>query len=409
MLCAMSPWWRAILLLASLAGAAPCAAQDAAPAPGNWFGERVRVSGEASASMSTTGARDEGWFNFSDYENSTVRSLRLSLVGEVTLTRRIAFITEVRTLQLQRPEAYALYVRVRPWLSQALDLHVGRVPPTFGAFPRRLYVADNPLVGMPLAFQYLTSNRPDALPATADELARMRARGWLASYSVGNRTEAAGLPIANALRWDTGLQVRWQRDRVTLYGALTQGTLGNPRLSDDNGGPQLAARVAYAPHPVVSLGASVASGPYLARSLTASLPGPGRLRRHRQRAYGGDVELSRDRWLIRGEAVWNRWEQPAFGAQAVRDLSVTAAMVEARYKLWPGVYAAGRVDRLAFSTIATSLGPLTWDADVRRVELGGGWTVRRHVLVKAAWQRNRRDGGRVRASDLGVVQVVAWF
>lgn len=409
MLCAMSPWLRAMLLLAATAGATPCVAQEAPPEPAGWLAEHVRLSGEASAAMSTTTAREEGWFNFSDYENSTVRSLRLSLVGEVTLSRRIALVTEVRTLQLDRPEAYALYVRVRPWLSQALDIHAGRIPPTFGSFPRRLYVADNPLIGMPLAFQYLTSIRPDALPASPDELARMRGRGWLANYSIGDPSEAAGLPIANALRWDTGVQVRWQRDPVTLYGAITQGTVGNPRLSDDNGGPQLAARVAYAPHPAVTVAASVASGAYLARSLTSSLPGPGRLRSHRQQVYGADVELSRDRWLIRGEAVWNRWEQPAFDVQSVRDLSATAAMVEARYKLWPGLYAAGRVDRLGFSTITTTIGARTWDADVTRVELGGGWTVHRHVLVKASWQRNRRDGGRVRASDIGVAQVVTWF
>jgi hypothetical protein len=46
---------------------------------------------------------------------------------------------------------------------------------------------------------------------------------------------------------------------------------------------------------------------------------------------------------------------------------------------------------------------------VRRFELGAGWTVWRHVLLKGVWQRNRRDGGRVRASDLGAVQVVTWF
>ena len=42
---------------------------------------------------------------------------------------------------------------------------------TFGAFARRTYANDNPLIGYPLAYQYLTSLRPDAVPATADALA----------------------------------------------------------------------------------------------------------------------------------------------------------------------------------------------------------------------------------------------
>ncbi len=108
----MFPWLRWGLLVAVLGAAAPCGAQDASPPRGNWFGEHVRLSGEASASMSTLGAEEEGWFNYSDYENSTVRSVRLSLVGEVTLLPRLAVITEIRTLQFEAPEAYALFVRI---------------------------------------------------------------------------------------------------------------------------------------------------------------------------------------------------------------------------------------------------------------------------------------------------------
>ena len=398
-----------VVLLALLRWAAPCAAQDDTEPAGSWFRDHVRVSGEASASVSTRDAEDEGWFNFSDYENSIVRSVRLSLVGEVRLSRRIAVLTEVRSLQFDRPEAYALYVRIRPWLSQALDVHVGRVPPTFGAFPRRLYVTDNPLIGMPLAYQYLTSSRADALPASADELATMRARGWLASYSIGSTEPTPGLPIANALRWDTGVQVRWQRDPFTVYGAVTQGTIGDPRLSDDNGGAQVAARVVHAPHPAVTLGGSVASGPYLSKSLAPLIPGPRGIRSYRQQAYGGDVEVSRDRWLVRGEVIWNRWNQPAFAGDAVRPLDVRASMVEARYTVVPGLYVAARADRLDFSRMLTSRGPLTWDADVQRLELGAGWRAHRHVLIKGVWQRNRRSAGRVQGSDLGAMQVVAWF
>ncbi len=397
-----------VIVVASATWAAPCRAQDPEGA-GSWFTRHVRVSGEASASVSTHDAEDEGWFNYSDYDTSTVRSMRLSLVAEVTLSRRFAVLTEVRSLQLERPEAYALYLRIRPWLSEELDIHVGRVPPTFGAFPRRLYVTDNPLVGTPLAYQYLTSSRADALPATGDEFAAMRARGWLATYSRGNTEPAAGLPLANALRWDTGVQVRWRRDPVTVYTAVTQGTLGDPRLSADNGGVQVAGRVVYAPHPAVSVGGSVATGPYLAESLSAVLPASSRLTSHAQRAYGADAEVSRDRWLVRAEWVANRWEQPSLDASVVRPLDARATMVEAKYTIVPGVYVAGRADWLDFSRIDTSRGPVTWDADVRRTELGAGWRVHRHVLLKAAWQRNRRSAGRVRTSDIGAMQVVAWF
>ena len=44
---------------------------------------------------------------------------------------------------------------------------MGRVPATFGAFSRNTYGTDNLLIGTPLAYQYLTSLRPDSLPDDA--------------------------------------------------------------------------------------------------------------------------------------------------------------------------------------------------------------------------------------------------
>jgi hypothetical protein len=401
-------WFVAVLI--GVAGM-PAAAQDAGRGPGrSWFGDRIRIAGEAAASTSTRDAEREGWFNYADYETSMVRAVRLSLVGEVTLTSRVALLTEIRTFQFARPEAYALYVRIRPWLSHRFDLHLGRVPPTFGAFPRRLYVADNPLIGLPLGYQYLTSARGDALPSTSDELARWRGRGWLTTYDIGNTAPASGLPLVNALRWDTGVQARWQGSTVTVYGALTQGSLADPRLDDDNGRPQVAGRVVYAPHPMIAVGGSAARGAYLRRDLAPALPDGAPVTDYEQQALGADVEISRDQWIVRAEVLHNNWEQPAFGPATSRDLGATAVYVEGRYKLRPGLYVAARGDRLAFSRISTAdAGLVTWDAPVDRVEVGVGWSPFRYVLVKTVWQRNRRDGGRVRASDLGAVQVVTWF
>ena len=107
-------------------------------------------------------------------------------------TSRCSARSAAKTSTRVRP--YALYLRIRPWTTRDFDIQVGRVPPTFGAFARRTYANDNPLIGYPLAYQYLTSLRPDAVPASADELLRMRSRGWLVRYSLGNPTSGAGRP-----------------------------------------------------------------------------------------------------------------------------------------------------------------------------------------------------------------------
>ena len=144
---------------------------------------------------------------------------------------RVSLLAEVRSENGGLPEPYALYVRVRPWRSRGFDIQVGRVPPTFGAFARRHYPSDNLLIGYPLAYQYLTSLRPDALPANADELLRMRGRGWLSSFSVGNPAPDNGLPLVHAFRWDTGVQVH-----------AAQSARGSDRRGDDRHARQPARR-----------------------------------------------------------------------------------------------------------------------------------------------------------------------
>jgi len=46
---------------------------------------------------------------------------------------------------------------------------------------------------------------------------------------------------------------------------------------------------------------------------------------------------------------------------------------------------------------------------VTRVEAGAGFAPWRHVLLKASWQHNWRDGGTVEENDLVAGQVVMWF
>ena len=69
-----------------------------------------------------------------------------------------------------------------------------------------------------------------------------------------------------------------------------------------------------------------------------------------------------------------------------------------------------RGDRLDFSARhAASAAPTTWDAQTWRFETGVGYSITRNVQVKGAWQRNGRDGGRVRRDSLFAAQVLYWF
>jgi hypothetical protein len=397
-------------LVLVLLAATPVPGQTLPDGPVTFGNGRVVVAGEVTATVASASAADEGWFNYSSYEHSTLRNLRVAIAGEARLTRRLSFVGELRSDHFAMVEAYAAFLRIRPWTDRAVDVHVGRVPPTFGAFARRPYNLDNPVVGYPLAYQYLTSLRPDALPRHADDLAAMRARGWAASYPVGRTDAAPGLPLVNALEWDTGVQLRARHGPVTWLTSVTTGTLSNPRVADDNRGPQVAGRMTIDAGPAVTIGVSAARGPYLTRSLAGVLPAGSTPERHVQRAIGGDVAVSRGRWLVRAEALRSSWHLPALNEPRLpTSVSAWAGFAEGRLRMAPGLDLAARIERLDFSRITTSRGRLPWDAPVDRVEVAVGWTPRRHLTVKAAWQVNMRDGGQVRTSRLGALQCIAWF
>ena len=190
---------------------------------------------------------DLGWFNYTDYEHSAFRLMRVGVTADVRLTDRVSLLTEVRTENGDRLKPYALYVRVRPWRDRAFDIQAGRIPPTFGAFSRRAYGAGNLLVGYPLAYQYLTALRADAVPEAVDDLFRMRGRGWQPSYPLGSLADGPGMPLITAFRWDTGVQVRVGPERMTVSAAVTNGTVSDPHTKDNNRGKQIAGRVPVAP------------------------------------------------------------------------------------------------------------------------------------------------------------------
>jgi hypothetical protein len=374
-----------------------------------WKNGGLFVGGQASGSAAVG---DEGWFNETEYSRSLMHLFRIGLTAELRAGERVSVLSEVRSENLDTVEVYALYLRLRPWPHRSFDVQAGRIPPVFGAFGRRHYAMDNPLIGYPLAYQYLTTLRPDAVPASADDLLAVRGEGWYVAYPVGSGYSGPGTPLMSALRWDTGVEARVgsvTAGFVEVAASITQGSLADPRTRDDNGGKQLAARLAFRPAFGLVIGLSGASGARLSREVTA-LPSVDPDRSFRQEALGVDVEWARGYWIVRGEGLYSRFDVPAITAPFVKSpLRSLAGYVEARYKVAPGLYVAARADHLGFSRIAGSTAALPWDAPVTRVEAGVGYSPRRNLWLKAVYQHDWRDGGIVRSQGIGALQASYGF
>src|SRR4030095_6349332 len=107
---------------------------------------RVTVGGDVSA---TFGSPDPGFFNYTDYEHSALRLLRIDVAAAAKAGPHFSLLGEVRSENVDTLQAYALYGRIRPWTARDFDIQVGRIAPTFGAFGRRAYAHRDPLLGNP--------------------------------------------------------------------------------------------------------------------------------------------------------------------------------------------------------------------------------------------------------------------
>jgi hypothetical protein len=248
------------------------------------------------------------------------------------------------------------------------------------------------------------------VPANADELLRMRGRGWQSSYSVGNPTPDRGLPLVSAFTWDTGVQVHAGTGLVEATASVTTGTVSHPLFHDDNGGKQIAGRLEF--HPIAGLivGASGARGLFVSDAAVRSAFGDDHDNDFTQIAWGTDVEYSRDYYLIRFESIWTAWRLPVLSAPFIPpQLIAWSTSVEGRYKLGPGLYLAARADHLGFSDITGTVRTDSWEAPVTRVEVGGGYSIQRNLILKLAFQHDSRATVREGSLNVPVVQLLFWF
>jgi hypothetical protein len=368
----------------------------------------LRVAGELVGSYA--GPEDLGYFDTTaygrDYGRDGLRLLALALTAELRFGGRVTLVGELRSENLDAPRLQALYLRLRPVEHRAFDLQVGRIPPVFGTYASRSYGAGNPLVGQPLVYQYLTSLRHDAVPATLDGFRRTRGSGWAPHYPIGSQAQQTGLPISNPLLWDTGAELRVGKDPVTFALAVTRGSLSRPHASGDAAGPSLTGRLGWRPAFGVQLGLSGAHGAYAAEALLETLGTPGQSAD--QTAFGLDASWAGGPWIVRAEGIASAWQVPSPSGvpETVRS---RGGYLEARRSLGPRFYAAGRFDHLGFTAVEGATGRFAWDAPVTRLEVAIGLRPLRRAWLKLAYQHNWRDAGRIRSEGYLAGQLWLWF
>lgn len=399
----------AFALLISTLVAAPAAAQLPDHPLSNASGT-VTAGAEISGAISRRD--DTAFFNYTDYDNDALRMARLRLMTEWRPHAQWSLVAEVRAGTNASAEIAALFVRWRPVTAWNLDVQAGRVPPVIGAFARRAYGRDNPLVGIPLAYQYLTSLRPDALPLTVDDILRMRTRGWQPSFPLGATTTAPGLALVSAFHWDTGIEAHWSNDRIDLAAAMTRGAPARPVVKDASDGLQWSGRAAVMFPVGVTLGVSGARGVWIDRAVLDLRPVAAGVSAT-QTVAGIDASLERGHLILRGEYLHVTFGIPLADAPSfTTPLAADTGFIEGRYRFLARWQVAARAERLTFSDVRGTLfsGAATpWDAPVTRLEGTAAFRIARTIELRGGYQYNWRDGGRVRKLGFPTLQLLYWF
>jgi len=341
-----------LLTLATLGLAAPPA-----------HAQEIQISGQLD--LVGMVSRDTLDINTALRGDSPFNPIRLKLFARSWITDRIGVFTELLLDVDADPRLNGAYVVVNeigdlPWLNARLGL----APSPIGGFGlRSTYFNLNPLIGIPLVWQYRTNLSNSGTSTVASLLARQDEPG-------------TGSPMLYDSCWMIQWEILGEVGAFEYSVALTPGALSNPIRARQVDGSMWLARVGHAPLPGLRLGVSAAHGPWL------SAPSPS----FDQGLLGVDAEFGAGPWLFFGELHSFRWESPLIA----EDLDAVGGFVEARFDFLPGWYAAGRLGGLWFGDVVTNAATgarAPWDQDTARTELALGYRVSRQALLKLDWQR----------------------
>jgi len=282
----------------------------------------------------------------------------------------------------------------------------GQLSSAFGAFPLHYDDADHPELDQPLSYIQTLALRNDQLPCGVSNLLQQH-YGYVVSQCGGPPGGALGLtPVT--LYGLPGVQAEVSSHGVDGRVQVTSGSPSNP-LSLSHA-PQYAQWVlggGYTIRQGWRVGISGFRGPYLAPDVAAFLPAGTSVRSFPASGLGLEMQWARGHWSAAGE--WQRFQYDAPGFTQAP--SVTSTYGEAKRILTPRLYLAGRAGWIKPGGAADSTGASTGQFSpwVRSLELGGGWWLNRHQLLKAGYEWFRIEYGTGTQTNVLGVQFVTTF
>ena len=345
----------------------------------------------ASAQYQVTGMLDLVLRNLSseDGSNKTFKGfsnfdyVRARIFFDAQPTEKVSVFTQV-LVDNSAFQLYGAYVRLSKMGGANVNLQAGLIPNPVGLWGPRTYSDKNPLVGLPLMYLYHTALSPSAYQKTNQQLYSTRGEGY----------EHSGLPIIYDPCWNTGMEIFGSVGMVDWSVGALSGSVSAPRTQPEKDVPQLTGKLGLYFSPAFSLSFSGFAGPYIDDISIFEIEAS----EYYKLAAANDLKQTEDYLNLGGgygahfdygmlemysEGFFTRWEHPIF-----ENLDAYSVYFDARYKLAPQWYVAGRVETMRFSEhdFGGSIGKQDWDYPLNRFELGVGYRVDQAVLLKVVTQ-----------------------
>lgn len=303
---------------------------------------------------------------------------RLSLFVDAFAGERLYALAEVRADRGEAPgdrplqlRIEQLFLRYAPFSTIDLNLQAGKFISPFGNYPGRSHSSADPLIRPPLNYDYRTTVSRTVVPAGPTGFIRWR--------DVDHVFRPTGAPIVWAVPYQIGALAFGNLGKAAYrLAVMNSAPSSEPAAWDkwsDSPGPSYVAHVGYQLRPEVRLGLSYNRGPYRDDG-----------RNDHQEIIGLELTATRGLVEVRSELLLDRWETPNVPDDP-RDLSYYA---ELKWKLLPGLAAAGRYGKIHFNEIADDNGnPERWDYNISRWQLGALYNVTARIELRAEYMLNR--------------------
>jgi hypothetical protein len=351
---------------------------------------QVQLSGEASAyGLKSSRSQNQRIVN----KGTATFGWRFDLFVDAKVTDNVFVLANSRSSEENPLSIDYAAIRITDFAGLGFNFQMGKFDMPFGNLAERRFPTKNFLYGLPLIYEYRMS-------LTNQVVGRLEV--------LNNRGKGVGMRLLDFGIYDIGAMLYGDLGSLHYAIAGSNGTVssaGSGQLNQ-NGDFNKLVRLAYTPMMGLTFGASAAMGAYLADG-GKPLPREEMSNHYQQLIGEADIEFSRDRFLLNGEAVYSQWTVP-FENEDTK-LSVIGYYAEAKYTWFPRFYTAARVGGLIFSKLTIGDTSPRWDNNVFEVEAGIGYHIDRNTIIKIVRRETRTPEITGVRDNLTVLQLAVSF